>query len=245
MSEEKINGNFNAMKKELAKDIVSEIVLSGSPGRVIKKWREIFKISQKRLASIIGVTSSVVSDYESGRRKSPGVGVVKRFVNALIDIDVKGGGNVIRTLGRVAQTQHASEAIIDIREFPDGVSVTDFCKHINVDIVTTGLDLKREIYGYTVIDSLKAITEFSFSELLKLYGTTTQRALIFTKVSTGKSPLVALKMTNLKPSLVVLHGLDVVNEIAIRIGEIEDIPIGVCRLEKIDDMVEKLKLIKV
>ena len=34
----------------MAKDMVGEIVLSETPEQVIKKWRGIFKVSQKRLA---------------------------------------------------------------------------------------------------------------------------------------------------------------------------------------------------
>ena len=40
-------------------------------------------------------------------------------------------------------------------------------------------------------------------DLVKAYGMTTDRALIFTNVSSGRSPMVAIKVTNLKPSLVV------------------------------------------
>ncbi len=227
-------------KNRLAKDIVGEIVLSDNPERIIKKWRTIFKISQKQLASELGITSSVISDYESGRRSSPGIRVIKKYVNALLEIDRKCGSRVVGTICKSAPVRAFSDAVIDIKEFSSGVGVGEFCRAISAPLVAGGGD-EREIYGYTVIDSLKAITEASFSDLIKFYGKTTQRALIFTKVSTGRSPLVAIKVSNMYPSLIVLHGLDVVDEVAKRISDVEKIPLAVCRLDSVETIKERLK----
>lgn len=232
---------FLLAKKQLAKDMVGEIVLSETPEKVIKKWRNIFKISQKILSKELGITSSVVSDYESGRRKSPGIRVIRKYIDALLDIDSRKGGRIIRSFSKRTQSLPLSNAIIDIKEFSNGVGVNDFCKRINAVSITKSRGLGGEIYGYTIIDSLKAITELSFSELVKLYGLTTQRALIFTKVSTGKTPMVAIKLTNLNPVLVVLHGLSVVDEIAKRIAEVENIHLAVCKLRDSSEIMEALK----
>ncbi len=237
-----VTDEFSLAKQKLAKDIVGEIVLTESSERVIKKWRNIFKISQKSLANELGITPSVISDYESGRRRSPGIKIVGRYVNALLKIDEGKGGNVIRSFSR---TNHniptISNAIIDIREFSSTVSIQDLCRHLNASfVVKNGMD--KPVYGYTVIDSLKAITELSFNELIKLYGITSQRALIFTKVSTGKTPMVAIKLTNLHPALVVLHGLDVVDGVAKRIAEVEGIPLAVSRVASPEDIVERMKV---
>jgi putative transcriptional regulator len=235
------NDEFSFAKKALAKDIIGEIVLSDNPEDVIKKWRSIFKISQKDLAAELTVTSSVVSDYESGRRKSPGIKIIRKYVEAFMNVDTRRGAHTIRSFSKNRNTQPLSSAIIDIKEFDHGISAAEFCEHLNsYPVVNTGFD--KIIYGYTMIDSLKAITELSFSELIKLYGVTTQRALIFTKVSTGKTPMVAIKMTNLHPALVIVHGLDVVDDIAKRIAEVENIPLAVCRLESEDSIAEKLKV---
>ena len=95
-------------RRGLAKDIVGEIVLSDSPERVIKKWREIFKVSQKRLAQSLGITSSVISDYESGRRRSPGIKVVNKYVSSLLDIDLERGGNIIKSFSKDGERKLAS-----------------------------------------------------------------------------------------------------------------------------------------
>jgi putative transcriptional regulator len=236
-----VTDEFSLVKKELAKDIIGEIVLSESPENVIKKWRNIFKISQKGLAGELGITSSVISDYESGRRKSPGIRVVKKYVNALIDIDTKYGGQIIRSFAKNMQSRPLSDAILDIKEFGAGINLKSFCKRIDAQILTKNVDLNRQLYGYTIIDSLKAVTEFSATELVKLYGITTERVLIFTKVETGRTPMVAIKLTNLHPALVVLHGPSVVDDVAKRIAEVENIPLAVCRLGDVGGIIERLK----
>jgi len=59
--------------------------------------------------------------------------------------------------------------------------------------------------GYTVIDSMKAIVEMLPDQFQKIYGRSTARALIFTGVRSGKSPMVAVRVSNLKPGAVVLQ----------------------------------------
>ena len=236
-----VTDEFALAKRQLAKDIVGEIVLSENSEKVIRKWRTIFKISQKRLASELGITSSVISDYESGRRKSPGIKMIKKYVEALLEIDAAKGGNVIRSFARVSAEQPLSSAIIDIKEFGSGISLAEFCRKIDAELVTKNVGSDREIYGYTIVDSLKAITELSFSELVKLYGMTTQRALIFTKVGSGKTPMVAIKLTNLHPALVIFHGPETIDDVAKRIAEVENIPLAVSRVESPEKIVERLK----
>jgi len=68
------------IKENLIKKICGEIVFSPKPGLVIKKWRNIFKISQKEIAMEMGVTPSVISDYESNRRASPGIKIIGNMI---------------------------------------------------------------------------------------------------------------------------------------------------------------------
>ena len=64
----------------------------------MRKWREIFGITQTELADKLSITSSTISDYEGGRRKSPGILVIARFVETLIEIDNDRGGRVVKQL---------------------------------------------------------------------------------------------------------------------------------------------------
>ena len=231
-------------RDRLAKDIVGEIVLSENPEKIIRKWRSIFNFSQKKISAHLGITSSVISDYESGRRKSPGINVIKRYVEALLFLDMKRGGHVIKSFTGTLNAQGIPKSIVDIREFSSGVKIYDFCRAIDSPLLTKNIgSLEREIYGYTVIDSVKAISELSFSQLINLYGTTTQRALVFTNVSTGRTPMVAIKLTSLQPGLVILHGTPDIDEVAINIAEAENIPLAICKLDALEDVVNRLRKI--
>ena len=235
-----------ALKEEgLAKHIIGEIAVSSEPHKTIKKWRCLFKVSQKDLSGKLGVASSVISDYESGRRKSPGITFLRRYVEGLISIDESMGGDMLKSFAHVGDGEVVSSAIADIREFKTGVGVDSFCRKIGAVLCTPAVSGGGKIYGYTVIDSVKAITELPFAELVKLYGVTTQRALIFTSITTGKGPMIAIKVANLRPALVVLHDLPRgdVSDIAKNIAGAEGVPLAVCTGPDIADLMGRLKKI--
>jgi len=118
-----------SVKDVLARRIAGEIILSNNPGVTMKKWRETFDITQIHIADKLKVSPSVISDYESGRRRSPGTIFVKKFVNALILIDEEEGGHLLRGLSRLTAT--ISDAIIDIREFLVPVKAERICQAVN------------------------------------------------------------------------------------------------------------------
>jgi putative transcriptional regulator len=102
------------MKIELKEKIAGEISLSEEPGVTIRKWREAFSLSQQELAEQLHISPSVISDYESGRRKSPGVATVKKIVNAFVDLDEKGGGKILKRY----ESEKQNKAILSMKEFP-------------------------------------------------------------------------------------------------------------------------------
>ncbi len=219
--------------EKLAITIAGEITLSNDPGGSMKKWREIFGISQIELAEHLKVSPSTISDYEGGRRKSPGIGVISRFVNALIEMDMQRGGKIVKQLMKDFEP---SEEAFDIHEFYGAVNANEFAKKIKAVCVANQAKLKETvIYGYTLIDSLKVIIDVPVHEYMHLYGRTPDRALIFQKVVNGRSPMIAVKIgrfsTDMKPAVVVLHGPkdpNKVDEVAIKIAESERIPLLVC-----------------
>ncbi len=228
-------------KEALAKRIAGEITLSSDPGKTMRKWREIFGISQTELADYLGVSSSVISDYEGGRRKSPGASTIRKFVEALIDIDEKRGGNVIRAFSKTLGGELPTSAILDIREFPLPVTIKDLVDAVKGEVVANMHLLDRRIYGYTVVDSIRAILEMSSEEFLKLYGWTTERALVFTKVTTGRSPMIAVRVQGLKPAVVVLHGVKKLDELAVKLAERERVPLVVSKLPSESDLITNLR----
>ena len=231
--------------EKLSVTIAGEITLSKDPGGSMKKWREIFGVSQTELAEQLGVSSSTISDYEGGRRKSPGIGVINRFVTTLLLIDQNRGGKITRQLKK---DFGPSGDAFDCHEFSAAVEAREFVERINGECIANPGKLKEVgVYGYTVIDSLKVILEVPVHEYMQLYGRTPDRALIFTKVENGRSPMIAVKIgrfsTDMKPSMVVLHGPkkpEKVDKIAIKIAESERIPL-VVSLEPVEKIREALK----
>ncbi|MFN3909996.1 MAG: transcriptional regulator, partial [Candidatus Anstonellaceae archaeon] len=64
---------------------------------------------------------------------------------------------------------------------------------------------------------------------------------VFTKVSTGRSPLVVIRVSKMKPSIVVLHGIEEVDSLALKIAQKEQIPVLTTRmdLQKIREVLNK------
>ena len=225
----------------LAKKIAGDIVLAATPSAAIQKWRNIFKISQRALAEEMGIMSSVISDYESGRRSSPGVGMIKKIVSALISIDQKTGGVVYNEFNSMYTDEKLNDVIIDIRELEHPSNIKNIQAVVDGVLVSCKKDLMKNIYGYTIIDPIKAIVDLSPKELVKLYGITTERAMVFTNVAHGRSPLIAIKVTNLRPGVVVFHGLEKIDPLAERIALVEKIPVIVSKLNSVDELVRNLK----
>jgi DNA-binding transcriptional regulator YiaG len=66
--------------------IAGSVVLSDTPPQQLKHWRKKFGIKQADLARKMDITPSVLSDYEKGRRPSPGVNFIKRYLLALYEL---------------------------------------------------------------------------------------------------------------------------------------------------------------
>jgi len=228
-------------KNEFSIKIAGEIVLSKHPHLALKKWREIFGVTQLELAKKLEVSPSVVSDYESGRRRSPGANMIKKFVEALISIDEERGGRVLRAYKRMHGSGIKHDAILDIREFSNPIKIKDFCSIVNGKFIANIHLKEKKIYGYTVIDSIKAILEMNSDEFIKIYGLTSERALIFTKVSSGRSPLVAVRVATIKPGVVVLQGLSKVDPLGVKLAEREGIPLIVSKFEDHEEMIKELR----
>ena len=71
--------------------IAGSVVLSENPPQQLKQWRKNFGIKQADLARKMDITPSVLSDYEKGRRPSPGVNFIKRYLMALYELAKSNG----------------------------------------------------------------------------------------------------------------------------------------------------------
>jgi len=225
-------------REVLARRIAGEIILSGKPGVTMRKWRELFAVSQLSLSEVMSLSSSVISDYESGRRKSPGAKFIRRFVLALLRIDESKGSRFIREFAKL--TSSPSMAIIDLREFPIPVRVEYLCRAINGKIVASEEKSVKEINGYTVIDSKHAVESLSGHEYTQLFGASSERALIFTNVENGTLPMMIVRVCSLKPRVIVFHKT-LPDEEAIKLAEYEQIPLIYSSAPSVEQLVKSLR----
>ena len=227
-----------SVREVLARRVAGEIILSSKPGATMRKWRELFAVSQIRLADKMVLSASVISDYESGRRKSPGTKFVRRFVWALLKIDEERGSRFIQEIAKL--TGSPSNAIIDLREFPIPVRVEYLCKAIQGEFIACSNQNVREVYGYTVVDAKRAVETLSGTEFSKLFGTTTERVLIFTNIQNGSPPMLIVRMSDLKPRVVVFQGARP-DEYSIKLSEYDRIPLIYSNLPNTEHLVKSLR----
>ncbi len=208
------------MDVELREKIAGEVVLSPHPGRTLRKWREDFGVSQRDLAKALATVPSVVSDYEAERRVSPGAGFIRRYVEALFEVDARNGNKVGQRLG----LRPHSDGILGLREFSIAVPLKAFAETLDAKPASR-IDLHRDIHGFTLLDAPRAILSIDASRFVEVYGWTTQRALIFSNVKYGRSPMVAIRAHPLKPAAVVFSNPGRVDPLAVRLSEVENIPL--------------------
>ncbi len=221
----------------VAKRISGDIVWCDNPGVEIRKWREVYGLSQTDVARLMGVSYSVVSDYERGRRE-PGRRFIRQFVKALLDYDSMRGWVVTQRVARLLGFY--VEGVIDMAEFLEPLSL-DKALELTQGILLSTSTEHRPIKGYTIVDSIRTIESLASSEFVKLMGATSERLLVFTKITRGRSPLVAIKVAPVKPSLVVLHGIKNVDILAIRIAIKEEIPLVIAPHIPIEEITRNLR----
>ena len=229
---------MDSAAKALANKMCGEVVFAEYPGKVLKKWRTIFEVSQKELAGKLNVSPSVISDYEGDRRKSPGIAFIRKIIEALLEIDKERG---YRTVSKYRDLLDGfqTDIILDMKEYDTPVSSSKLRDIIDGEDVVFN---ERNVNGHTVIDSIKAILRLNSYDFYRFYGFTTERALIFTRVSSGRSPMVAVRVANLKPAVVVLNSIEAskVDEIAAKIAEIEKIHLIATEMN-VNDMIKILR----
>lgn len=209
-----------SVETDLREKIAGEVVLSPHPGRTLRKWREDFKVTQRDLARELATTPSVISDYESERRASPGAGFIRRYVDGLLALDTRFGP---RGGLRHATPAHA-EGILGLREFAVAMPLKSLADRLDAKAVSR-VDLHRDVHGFTVLDAPRAILSMDASTFVEAYGWTTQRALVFANVKYGRSPMVAIRAHPLKPAAVFFASPGRVDPLAVRLSEAENIPL--------------------
>ncbi len=207
------------LRNLLAKRIAGEIVLSDEPGVLMKRWRETFSTSQTRLARKIGISLSVVSDYESGRRNNPGVKFIKKYIEALLEINEKSSADLFKKLAE--PSTFSEHGIIQIEEFAAPISIKHFSRAISGRILACG-NSSRSVNGYTLLDSQIIIAELPGWKYLEMFGETSERALIFTNIELQLAPMMSLRFSPVKPCALVYHGVSP-TDMDVKIAENENV----------------------
>ncbi|MDG6909964.1 MAG: helix-turn-helix domain-containing protein [Nitrososphaerota archaeon] len=215
--------------------IAGDVVASPDAGRAMRAWRDRLGIKQVALAHALGLSASVLSDYESGRRPSPGVQFVKKYVEALVRLD-EGKERVVSKLVASGEEQ----AILSIGEFPAPVEATKILRALDATVLS-GEPEQVKLYGYTVVDSIKTIYALSGYDFYRIFGATTERALVFTKVGMGRSPLVAIRVSQLKPRMVVIHGPKEVDPLAVELARKERLVLALSGIPTDEALIASLK----
>jgi len=133
----------------LAEKMAGEITLSESPGKALKKWRMSFNIPQGVLCEHLEVSPSVISDYESGRRKSPGTAIVGKIVDMILSIDEANGGKYIKKFAKILYTDIDDNVIYDIFDYPTPVLLSRFSALLSCKTLCGSLS--QPIFGYTIV----------------------------------------------------------------------------------------------
>ena len=76
------------------------------------------------------------------------------------------------------------------------------------------------------------ILELPYESFIKIYSGTSERALVFLHVSTGRSPMIAVRVTPIKPAVIILHDITEVDKLAIKIAESEGIPLLTTKMSR-------------
>ena len=204
----------------------------------MRAWREKLGIKQKALADTLELSASVLSDYESGRRPSPGVQFVRKYVDALVRLD-EGRGRLLSKL----VSDDRDQAILSIGEFHAPIAAKKILRALDAEVLA-GDPSDVRLYGYTVVDSIKTIYALSGYDFYRIFGATTERALVFTKVGMGRSPLVAIRVSQLKPRVVVIHGPREVDPLAVELAKREGLVLALSGAQSEEGLIASLSSVR-
>ncbi|MDG7035652.1 MAG: helix-turn-helix domain-containing protein [Nitrososphaerota archaeon] len=219
--------------------IAGRLIFDERPSGLIKQLREELGISQKTMATAIGIAASVLSDYENGRRRTPGAKFIKKYVNTIMELK--------KTYHSKDSTAEEPEglkgAIIKMEDFDKPIPAGKLADALKMQVACGNDKLDSPIYGYTILDSIKTIISLNGNEFYRIFGKSSERALIFTQVGLGRSPMVAIRVSPLKPRMVVIFGALKPEPLAVNLAKIENIIFGISTHPSFASLMDSLNLI--
>lgn len=195
---------------ELMQLILGDIAANENYGLVMKKWRDLFNLTQSTIARELDIKQSVISDYENNRRKSPGIQFLRKYTKAIIKLGKEDNREQYNKLINRFNIKYGSKGLVE-GDFDKKLSikqVLDLLNATQILSIKTSPEFTNYIFFSDNISSI--ITEEPSYKLLKGLKTKDKRVFIFSNVKTGRVPLIALKiLTKLNkiqmPKLVVFQ----------------------------------------
>jgi putative transcriptional regulator len=103
--------------------------------------------------------------------------------------------------------------------------------------------MDQPVYGYTVVDSIKAVTSLESFDFLRILGGNTMRVVVFTNVSRGRSPIIAAKIFPIRPRMIAVHGprsAEEVDRLAVELAERSGMPYVLSLHKTVDEILDAL-----
>ncbi|PIU88342.1 hypothetical protein COS64_04185 [archaeon CG06_land_8_20_14_3_00_37_11] len=215
--------------------ILGDIAVNKNYGIVMKKWRELFNITQSDVAKELNIKQSVISDYENNRRNSPGIEFLRNYVKALI---------------KVGREEHKKEYEgiknnLGIKNIANKLFAGEFMKELTtkqvlnrlkaVQIVSQPEQAKFKNYLFLSDRITSILMKQPTYKLLKNLKSKEGTIYVFSNVKTGKIPLITLKILSKlnriqMPKLVIFQSDNLkLSGFARRTAKTNNITIGVTK----------------
>ena len=154
--------------------------------------------------------------------EEPTLAELRLIVDALLDHDLARGSDTLRRYGRA----RPSDPILLLEEFEQSLPALRLLEAISAEHIGGPGPGDATVDGVTLLDSVKAILHFEPPDYLRIHGASGRRALVFTEVSHGRSPMVAIRTHPIKPGLVIMHQPGRIDELAVQLAAAEEIPLA-------------------
>lgn len=236
------------MNQQLLQKILGDIAANEEYGFVMKKWRELFNITQAKVAQELNIKPSVISDYEGSRRRSPGIGFVRKYVNTIIKLseihEKESFEKVKKLLGIVNETNSLLNKTFESKNTESILNL------LNAEKLTRRKN--SEFFQECIFFSNKishVLTKMPSKKLFNHFKNSTDKFFIFSKVKSGRIPLILLNLlskTNKSkmPGLIIFQTNDEfkLSRFVRRMAERNKITLGITNKEisEIKKIVEKL-----
>lgn len=177
-------------EQELFQKILGDVAANEEYGLVMKKWRELFGVTQMQVANELGVKPSVISDYESNRRKSPGIVFIRKYVLALLKLKSSAAHEEIKK--QIDITKESNNLLI--RNFTKPKPSSRIIRLFNAKLLTKNNDLLINGCVFFLDNISKLLTRLPTYKLLRELKKGGKYCYVFSNVKSGRIPLIMLSI---------------------------------------------------